>query len=82
MKKKFVKKVKNTSINNPNGCTSIRADLRDGRRTEVDTISGAVVRAAHKYGVEVPGHECIVRLCTCKVEGRQTNKAFIYKGFK
>ena len=53
MKKKFVKKVKNTSINNPNGCTSIRADLRDGRKTEVDTISGAVVRAAHKHGVEV-----------------------------
>ena len=69
MKKKFVKKVKITSINNPNGCTSIRADLRDGRRTEVDTISGAVVRAAHKYGVEVPGHECIVRLVHA-MEGR------------
>lgn len=41
-----IEKVKNTSIQNPNGCTSIRADLRDGRRTEVDTISGAVVRTA------------------------------------
>ena len=66
---KVREKVKNTSINNPNGCTSIRADLRDGRRTEVDTISGAVVRAAHKYGVEVPGHECIVRLVHA-MEGR------------
>ena len=62
-------KVKNTSINNPKGCTSIRADLRDGRKTEVDTISGAVVRAAHKHGVEVPGHECIVRLVHA-MEGR------------
>ena len=44
-------KVKKTSLNNPSGCTSIRADLRDGRRTEVDTISGAVVRAAKKYNV-------------------------------
>ena len=43
-------KVKKTSLNNPSGCTSIRADLRDGRRTEVDTISGAVVRAAKKIG--------------------------------
>ena len=66
---KVREKVKNTSINNPKGCTSIRADLRDGRRTEVDTISGAVVRAAHKYGVEVPGHECIVRLVHA-MEGR------------
>ncbi|WP_420216675.1 ketopantoate reductase C-terminal domain-containing protein [Pelosinus fermentans] len=30
----------------PNGCTSIRADLQNGRKTEVDTISGSVVRAA------------------------------------
>lgn len=66
---KVREKVKNTSINNPNGCTSIRADLRDGRKTEVDTISGAVVRAAHKHGVEVPGHECIVRLVHA-MEGR------------
>lgn len=55
-------KVKKTSLNNPSGCTSIRADLRDGRRTEVDTISGAVVRAAKKYNVEVPGHEFVVNL--------------------
>ncbi len=38
-------------------------------KTEVDTISGAVVRAAHKHGVEVPGHECIVRLVHA-MEGR------------
>lgn len=66
---KVREKVKNTSINNPKGCTSIRADLRDSRKTEVDTISGAVVRAAHKHGVEVPGHECIVRLVHA-MEGR------------
>lgn len=62
-------KVKKTSLNNPSGCTSIRADLRDGRRTEVDTISGAVVRAAKKYNVEVPGHEFVVNLLHA-MEGR------------
>ncbi len=58
----ITEKVRKTSVNNPNGCTSIRADLRDGRRTEVDTISGAVVRAAKKYGTAVPSHEFIVNM--------------------
>ena len=66
---KMREKVRLTSVNNPNGCTSIRADLRDGRKTEVDTISGAVVRAAEKYGVEVPGHSFIVRMVHA-MEGR------------
>lgn len=57
-----IEKVKKTSLNNPSGCTSIRADLRDGRKTEVDTISGAVVSMAKKYNVEVPGHEFVVNL--------------------
>ena len=58
----IVKKVKETSVNNPNGCTSIRADLRVPRKTEVDTISGAVVRAAKEVGVEVPCHEFVVNM--------------------
>lgn len=63
-------KVRKTSLNNPQGCTSIRADLRDGRRTEVDTISGSVVRAAAKYGVDVPGHTFVVNLVH-GMEGRK-----------
>lgn len=58
----LAEKVRSTSRNNPQGCTSIRADLAAGRRTEVDTISGAVVRAAGKYGVAVPCHEFVVRM--------------------
>ncbi len=65
----IVKKVSDTSVNNPNGCTSIRADLRDGRRTEVDTISGAVVRAGHEYNVAVPSHEFVVNMVHA-MEGR------------
>lgn len=46
----------------PKGLTSIYADIRDGRRTEVDTISGSVVRAARKNGVPAPTHEAMVAL--------------------
>lgn len=59
----------NISVNNPNGCTSIRADLRDGRRTEVDTISGAVVRAGYEYNIAVPNHEFVVNMVHA-MEGR------------
>ena len=46
--------------NGRGGYTSIYADLRDGRRTEVDTISGSVVDAAKRLGIPVPCHEMVV----------------------
>jgi len=55
-------KVKKTSEGSPDGCTSIYTDLNNGRLTEVDTISGSVVRSAKKYGVKVPSHEFIVNM--------------------
>lgn len=64
-------KVRKNSLANPQGCTSIRADLRDGRMTEVDTISGTVVRAAEKYGVPAPSHQFIVRMVHA-MEGKNT----------
>lgn len=57
-----VEKVRLTSVNNPNGRTSICADLGAGRKTEVNTISGAVVSAAAKCGVEVPTHQFVVNM--------------------
>lgn len=42
------------------GLTSIYADLRDGRRSEVDTISGAVVRAGERLGVPTPNMAFVV----------------------
>ena len=71
----LVEKVRKTSQNSPNGCTSIRADLRDGRKTEVDTISGAVVRAAHKYGVAVPSHEFVVNMVHAMEDKNKREKA-------
>lgn len=54
----------------PQGLTSIYADLRDGRKTEVDTISGSVVRAARRSGVGAPTHEAMVRLVHAMEAGR------------
>lgn len=61
--------VRQTSVSNPHGCTSIRADLRDGRKTEVDTISGAVVRAAKQRQHRVPYHEWVIAMVHA-MEGR------------
>ena len=58
----IMEKVRKTSEMSPNGCTSIRSDLQNGRRTEVDTISGSVVRAAKKCGIPVPTHEFVVEM--------------------
>lgn len=45
-----------------NGYTSIYADLKAGRRSEVDTISGSVVRAGEQIGVPTPSHSFIVEM--------------------
>lgn len=57
-----IAEVKAVCDNSPEGLTSIYADLRDGRRSEVDTISGSVVRAGKKAGVPTPSHEFVVSL--------------------
>ena len=41
---------------------SMLEDVRQGRRTEVDFITGALVREARKHGVPVPLHEAMYRL--------------------
>jgi 2-dehydropantoate 2-reductase len=44
------------------GYTSIYADLRNGMLTEVDTISGSVVKEAKRHGISVPCHKFVVEL--------------------
>ena len=56
------------------GYPSIYADLRDGRKTEVDAISGSVVRSGHKNGVPVPSHEMVVELVHA-MEGKTNQTA-------
>lgn len=48
--------------NAKNGYTSIYSDIQNGRRTEVDTISGSVVEKAKALGIDVPYHEMLVAL--------------------
>ena len=55
-------KVMATSENNKGGYTSIMMDIKNGRRTEVDTISGAVVRKADELDVAVPNMKMAVAL--------------------
>ena len=48
--------------NAPDGLTSIYSDLKKGRKTEVDYISGAVVNAAGKNGINVPAQDMMVHM--------------------
>jgi 2-dehydropantoate 2-reductase len=41
---------------------SMLQDFEAGRRTEIDVINGAVVKAADEAGVEVPLNRMLVRL--------------------
>lgn len=42
--------------------SSMLQDITRGRTTEIEWINGALVRAAQKRGVPVPGHEMILKL--------------------
>lgn len=54
--------IENVLEHSKNGYTSIYADIKAGRHTEVDTISGYVVRTAEKLGISVPYHDAVVTL--------------------
>ena len=59
--------------NAPDGYTSIYADIRDGRKSEVDTISGSVVEAAHALDISVPYHEMVVKAIHALEDKAQLN---------
>ncbi|MGE5604545.1 MAG: ketopantoate reductase family protein [Bacteroidota bacterium] len=54
--------IKTSLSNSREGYTSIYADLRNGALTEVDTISGSVVREGKRLGISTPSHEFVVEL--------------------
>lgn len=70
-----VNEVRKVCENSPNGLTSIYADLKAGRKTEVDTISGSVVRAGKKCSVPTPSHEFVVDLVHSMEAKSAQNKA-------
>ena len=59
---KRIAAVRAVSVGGAQGITSICADLMQKRKTEVDTISGSVVRAAKRLSVPAPRHEMMVLL--------------------
>ena len=67
--KEVIDDVEAVLVNAPDGYTSIYADIREGRRSEVDTISGAVVEAAKEQGIAVPYHDMVVH-CIHALEER------------
>lgn len=58
----ITERVRQVSINSPEGLTSIYMDVKNRRLSEVDTISGAVVKAAQKANVSVPTHQFVVEM--------------------
>jgi len=63
-----VAEVQSIGINNPGGLTSIYLDVTNGRKTEVDTISGSVVSAGQKYNIPTPSHQFVVDYIKAKEE--------------
>lgn len=59
---KVIADIKTLLSNSKAGFTSIYMDVKNGVRSEVDTISGSVVEAAERQGVPVPYHRMIVAL--------------------
>ncbi|TAM89499.1 2-dehydropantoate 2-reductase [bacterium] len=56
--------------------SSMLADLRAGRRTEIEAINGAVVTMARRYGLRVPCNEAMVHL----VRARERKNALEFPG--
>ncbi|MFQ5601323.1 MAG: ketopantoate reductase family protein [Candidatus Krumholzibacteriia bacterium] len=54
--------------------SSMLQDVRAGRQTEIEWITGVVVRLAEKHGLDVPGHRQILELVRF-VEQRRTTAA-------
>jgi 2-dehydropantoate 2-reductase len=56
------------------GHTSIYADIRDGRKTEVDAISGAVASAGQRNNTPAPSHEFVVELIHALEDKQERSK--------
>ncbi|MBR0410370.1 MAG: hypothetical protein IJI25_05105 [Eubacterium sp.] len=56
--------------NAPDGYASLCVDIKNRRKTEVDFITGAVVKAAREQNLSVPVQETILRLIHA-MEGSQ-----------
>lgn len=67
-----IKRLEDHLKTNPEGVPSICVDLKEGRLTEVGTISGSVVKAGKRLGIPTPTHQLIVNL----VHGMEQRKDY------
>lgn len=54
--------VRHVGENAGNGFTSMSQDVKNKRKTEIDTINGAVVRKGKQYGIDTPYNELVVNI--------------------
>ncbi|MBP5307075.1 MAG: 2-dehydropantoate 2-reductase [Paludibacteraceae bacterium] len=67
--KEQIDRIYNHLLAAPDGLTSIYSDIRNGRKTEVDVISGTVVNVAGQHNLSVPTEQLMVRMVHA-LEGR------------
>ncbi|MFI3168162.1 MAG: 2-dehydropantoate 2-reductase [Bacillota bacterium] len=66
-------RVENLVTTAPHGVPSICIDIKEGRKTEVDSISGSVVRAGIRHGIPTPSHSMAVNMIHA-LEGKGESK--------
>jgi 2-dehydropantoate 2-reductase len=47
--------------NTPHRSSSMQVDLLANRETEIDFINGALLKIAHKNGIEMPVNESLIK---------------------
>lgn len=60
--KEVIANIEKVLSNSKDGYTSIYSDVKNGLKTEVDTISGSVIETAKKHNICVPCHEIVVSM--------------------
>lgn len=59
--KQLLEKVRLVAKNTEKNCSSMRSDIRQQRKTEIDYINGYIVNLANKLGIAVPENEKLVQ---------------------
>ncbi|MBC8420984.1 MAG: hypothetical protein H8E10_20595 [Desulfobacterales bacterium] len=48
--------------------TSMQKDVENGKKTEIDTFTGYIVKAAGKHGISVPHHDRVYKILKNRME--------------
>lgn len=75
-----VEEVEKVCRETANNFSSMLQDVRRGRRTEIDSISGVIVEAAHAAGIAVPMNEMLLERVRGIEERIVVKKATLWRG--